>query len=67
MTKTRRSFTDEFKREAAKLVKQPWAMVTPIALDCGIESTVFRCGVPKEISAQIISTGMYENVKARLG
>ena len=36
MTKTRRSFTDEFKREAVKLVKlveQPGARVTPIALD----------------------------------
>ena len=36
MTKTRRSFTDEFKREAVKLVKlveQPGARVTPIARD----------------------------------
>ena len=24
MPKTRRAFTDEFKREAVKLVKQPW-------------------------------------------
>lgn len=31
MTKTRRSFTDEFKREAVKLVKQPGAKVTHIA------------------------------------
>ena len=28
MTRTRRTFTDEFKREAVKLVKKPGAMVT---------------------------------------
>jgi len=39
MTRTRRSFTDEFKREAVKLVKQPGAMVTHIARDLGIEAS----------------------------
>lgn len=42
MTKTRRSFTDEFKREAAKLVKQPEAKVTHIARGPGIEQSVLR-------------------------
>ena len=42
MTKTRRSFTDEFKREAVKLVKQPGAKVTHIARDLGIEQSVLR-------------------------
>jgi transposase len=36
MTKTRRSFTDEFKREAEKLVKQPGAKVTHIARALGL-------------------------------
>jgi transposase len=48
MTKTRRSFTDEFKREAVKLVKQPGAMVTHIARDLGIEPTVLRRWVNQE-------------------
>ena len=42
MTKTRRSFTDEFKREAVKLVKQPGAKVTHIARDLGIEQSMLR-------------------------
>jgi len=42
MTRTRRSFTDEFKREAVKLVKQPGTMVTHIARDLGIEASVLR-------------------------
>jgi transposase len=33
MPKTRRSFPDEFKHEAVKLVKQPGAKVTHIARD----------------------------------
>lgn len=31
MPRTRRTFTDEFKREVVKLVKQPGAMGTHIA------------------------------------
>jgi hypothetical protein len=42
MPRTRRTFTDEFKREAVKLVKQPGAMVTHIAKDLGIEQSVLR-------------------------
>jgi len=48
MTRTRRSFTDEFKREAVKLVKQPGAMVTHIARDFGIEASVLRRWVNQE-------------------
>jgi len=48
MTRTRRSFTDEFKREAVKLVKQPGAMVTHIARDLGIEASVLRRWVYQE-------------------
>ena len=42
MTKTRRSFTDEFKREAIKLVKQPGAKVSRIARDLGIDQSILR-------------------------
>lgn len=48
MTKTRRSFTDEFKREAVKLVKQPGAKVTHIARDLGIEQSILRRWVDQE-------------------
>lgn len=48
MPRTRRTFTDEFKREAVKLVKQPGAMVTHIAKDLGIEQSVLRRWVSKE-------------------
>ena len=48
MTRTRRSFTDEFKREAVKLVKQSGAMVTHIARDLGIETSVLRRWVNQE-------------------
>lgn len=37
MPRTRRTFTDEFKREAVKLVKQPGAMVTHIERELDIE------------------------------
>ena len=48
MTGTRRSFTDEFKREAAKLCKQPVATVTHIARDLGIQTSVLRHWVTHE-------------------
>ena len=48
MTKTRRSFTYEFKREAVKLVKQPGSKVTHIARDLGIEQSVLRRWVDQE-------------------
>jgi len=48
MTKTRRSFTGEFKREAVKLVKQPGAKITHIARDLGIEQSVLRRWVDQE-------------------
>ena len=48
MPKTSRAFTDEFKREAVKLVKQPGAMVTHIARDLGIDQSVLRRWVSQE-------------------
>ena len=48
MPRTRRTFTDEFKREAVKLVKQPGAKVTHIARDLGIEQSVLRRWVGQE-------------------
>lgn len=48
MPRTRRTFTDEFKREAVKLVKQPGAMVTHIARDLGIDQSVLRRWVSQE-------------------
>ena len=48
MPRTRRTFTDEFKREAVKLVKQPGAMVTHIARDLGIEQSVVSRWVSQE-------------------
>src|SRR5450830_314834 len=48
MPRTRRTFTDEFKREAVKLVKQPGTMVTHIAKDLGIEQSVLRRWVSQE-------------------
>lgn len=48
MTRTRRNFTDEFKREAVKLCKQPGATVTHIARDLGIDAGVLRRWVTQE-------------------
>jgi transposase len=51
MPRTRRAFTDEFNREAVKLVKlvkQPGARVTRIARDLGIEQSVLRQWVSQE-------------------
>ena len=48
MPRTRRAFTDEFKREAVNLAKQPGAMVTHIARDLGIDQSVLRRWVSQE-------------------
>ncbi len=48
MSKARRKFTDEFKREAVKLCQQPGAMVTHIARDLGLDQTVLRRWVQLE-------------------
>lgn len=48
MRRTRRSFTDELKREAAKLCKQPGATATHIARDLGIQTSVLRRRVTQE-------------------
>ncbi len=48
MSKGRRKFTDEFKREAVKLCQQPGAMVTHIARDLGLDQTVLRRWVQLE-------------------
>ena len=48
MPRTRRAFTDEFEREAVRLVKQPGAKVTHIARDLGIEQSVLRRWISQE-------------------
>lgn len=48
MPRTRRAFTDEFKREAVRLVKQSSATVTHIARDLGIKQSVLRRWVSQE-------------------
>jgi transposase len=42
MTRTRRTFTDEFKREAVRLVEQPGGAVSQVARDLGLEPSVLR-------------------------
>lgn len=46
MTRPRRSFTDEFEREAVKLCKQPGSTVTHIARDLCIKTIVLRRWLP---------------------
>ena len=48
MPRMKRAFTDEFKREAVKLVKQPGAKVTHIARNLSIEQSVLRRWVSQE-------------------
>lgn len=48
MPRTRRTFTDEFKREAVKLVKHPGAKLMHIARDLGMEQSVLRRWVSQE-------------------
>ncbi|RYH57072.1 MAG: transposase [Alcaligenaceae bacterium] len=48
MPRTRRTFTDEFKQEAVKLVKHPGAKVAHIARHLGIEQSVLRRWVSQE-------------------
>ncbi len=48
MSKTRRRFTDEFKREAVKLCGQPGAVVTHVASNLGIDQSVLRRWVQQE-------------------
>lgn len=42
MTKTRRKFSPEFKREAVELVNQPGQTVAGVAADLGIVESVLR-------------------------
>jgi transposase len=42
MARTRRTFTDEFKREAVRLAEQPDSNLSKIAQDLGINSSVLR-------------------------
>jgi len=42
MTRSRRTFTDEFKREAVRLVGQPGNNVSQVARDLGLEPSVLR-------------------------
>ena len=48
MTRTRRSVTDESKREAVKLCKQPGATVMHIARDLDIQTSVLKRWVTRE-------------------
>ena len=42
MTRSRRTFTDEFKREAVRPVGQPGNTVSQVARDLGLEPSVLR-------------------------
>ncbi|KAB0614682.1 transposase [Castellaniella defragrans] len=42
MARTRRHFTDEFKREAVRLAEQPDTNVSRIAQDLGLDPSVLR-------------------------
>jgi len=42
MSRTRRHFTDEFKREAVRLCNEPGAVVTQIAHDFGVGDNLLR-------------------------
>ncbi len=44
---TRRKFTDEFKREAVKLARQPGATMSTIARELGVERSVLSAWVRK--------------------
>ena len=48
MSKGRRKFTDEFKREAVKLCTQPGAVVTQVARNLGVDQSVLRRWVQLE-------------------
>ncbi len=48
MSRTRRHFTDEFKREAVRLCNEPGAVVTQIARDLGIGENLLRRWVKLE-------------------
>lgn len=42
MTRSRRHFTDEFKREAVRLTEQPCSNVSQVARDLGLDPSVLR-------------------------
>lgn len=48
MSKGRRKFTDEFKREAVRLCSQPGAVVTQVARNIGVDQSVLRRWVQLE-------------------
>ena len=48
MSKGRRKFTDEFKREAVRLCAQRGAVVTQVARNIGVDQTVLRRWVQLE-------------------
>jgi len=56
---TRRSFTDEFKREAVKLATQPGVKMSVVARDLGVERSVLRRWVEN------IAQGRYEKAPGR--
>ena len=51
---TRRKFTDEFKRESARLACQPGKSISFVATDIGVERSVLAAWVRK------FTTGVYE-------
>lgn len=42
MSKTRRRFTNQFKREAVRLCGQPGAVVTQVGNNLGVDQSVLR-------------------------
>lgn len=49
---TRRRFTDEFKREAIRLVGRPGVTMSSVARDLGINVSVLRCRVEQHNGGQ---------------
>lgn len=48
MRKTRRRFTDEFKREAVRLCSQPGSVVAQVAANLGVDQSMLRRWVQLE-------------------
>lgn len=56
---TRRKFTDEFKRESAKLASQPGNSMSSVARDIGVERSILAAWVRK------FATGVYESAPSK--
>lgn len=53
MSKGRRKFTDEFKREAVRLCSKPGTVVTQVASSLGVDQSVLRRWVQHERSGML--------------